>query len=153
LLVNYCPNFQPAYERELQAVAMTRYVESRVDAVDHLNIMGDLDADPFAASVRYLTGRQSLADMSVCYRDAWASAHPAEPGGTFVPEIPLVADWGWPSRRIDYIMVRCPEHGGPSLAIDSCQRLHDRPIDGVWASDHFGLAAADLWPPPKVAWG
>jgi endonuclease/exonuclease/phosphatase family metal-dependent hydrolase len=98
--------------------------------------------------VRYLTGRQSLADMSVCYRDAWASAHPTEPGGTFVPENPLVADWDWPSRRIDYIMVRCLEHGGPSLAIDSCQRLHDRPIDGVWASDHFGLTA-DLLPPPS----
>jgi endonuclease/exonuclease/phosphatase family metal-dependent hydrolase len=77
LLVNYCPNFQPAYEREreLQALAMTSYVEGRVGDVDHVIVMGDLDADPFAASVRYLTGRQSLRDTSVCYRDAWHSAH------------------------------------------------------------------------------
>jgi endonuclease/exonuclease/phosphatase family metal-dependent hydrolase len=154
LLVNYCPNFQPAYEREreLQALAMARYVESRADAVDHLIIMGDFDADPFAASVRFLTGRQSLAEMSVCYRDAWASAHPTEPGHTFVPENPIVADWDWPSRRIDYIMVRCLEHGGPSLAVDSCQLLHDRPVEGVWASDHFGLTA-DLVPPPPLGEG
>jgi endonuclease/exonuclease/phosphatase family metal-dependent hydrolase len=158
LLVNYCPNFQPAYEREreLQAVAMTQYVERRIDKVDHAStvdkvdhaiIMGDLDADPFAASVRFLTGRQSLSDMSVCYRDAWHSAHPTEPGHTFVPENPLVADWDWPSRRIDYIMVRCLEHGGPSLAIDSCERVHDQPIDGVWGSDHFGLTAELTIPP------
>jgi endonuclease/exonuclease/phosphatase family metal-dependent hydrolase len=69
-----------------------------------------------------------------------------------VPENPLVADWDWPSRRIDYIMVRCLEHGGPSLAIDSCQRLHDQPIDGVWGSDHFGLTA-DLTLPPKMEEG
>ncbi|MDG4826462.1 endonuclease/exonuclease/phosphatase family protein [Asanoa sp. WMMD1127] len=150
LLVNYCPNHQPAYEREreLQAVALARYLESRVDAVDHVLILGDFDADPVAASVRFLTGRQSLADLSVCYRDAWDSAHPGEPGGTFVPENPIVADWDWPSRRIDYILVRCLEHGGPSLAIDSCERLHDQPVDGVWASDHFGLTA-DLVAPPR----
>jgi hypothetical protein len=46
----------------------------------------------------------------VCYRDAWASAHPGE-------------------------------HGGPTLAVSSCERVFDRPADGVWASDHSGLTA------------
>ncbi|MBF8185236.1 hypothetical protein ITP53_05695 [Nonomuraea sp. K274] len=49
-------------------------------------------------------------------------------------------------------MVRCLAHGGPSLVIDSCQRVHDQPVDGVWCSDHFGLTA-DLTPSPTVEFG
>src|ERR1051326_534806 len=81
--------------------------------------------------------------VSVCYRDAWESLHPREPSHTFTPENPLMAaaNWDWPFRRIDYLFVRCGEHGGPSLKIASCQRIFDKPINGVWASDHFGLVA------------
>jgi hypothetical protein len=80
--------------------------------------------------------------MSVCYRDAWESAHPDEPGHTFgVPENPLGIDWDWPFRRIDCILVRCGEHGGPTLQITRCERNFDQPVDGVWASDHFGVVA------------
>jgi endonuclease/exonuclease/phosphatase family metal-dependent hydrolase len=39
------------------------------------------------------------------------------------------------------ILARCGEHGGPTLAVSSCERIFDRPADGVWASDHFGLTA------------
>ncbi len=52
--------------------------------------------------------------MSVCYRDAWESAHPGEPGD---------------------------EHGGPTLAVQTCTLAFDEPVDGVWASDHFGVLA------------
>ncbi|MFL5339674.1 MAG: endonuclease/exonuclease/phosphatase family protein, partial [Gemmataceae bacterium] len=61
---------------------------------------------------------------------------------------PLVVDWDWPFRRIDYIFVRCGEHGGPTLAISDCRVIFDGPIDGTWASDHFGVMA-DLVPPPS----
>ena len=44
------------------------------------------------------------------------------------------------TRRIDYIFVRADEHG-PSLEISGCELLFDEPVDGVWASDHFGLVA------------
>jgi endonuclease/exonuclease/phosphatase family metal-dependent hydrolase len=57
----------------------------------------------------------------------------------------------WPFRRIDYVLVRCAEHGGPSLDIADCRRVFDVPsTDGVWASDHFGLLT-DLVANPKVA--
>jgi endonuclease/exonuclease/phosphatase family metal-dependent hydrolase len=107
-------------------------------------LAGDLDADPSAASIRFLTGRQSLHGLSVCYRDAWDSAHPDDAGHTYTPVNPLMVE-DWPFRRIDYILVRCAEHGGPMLAVTDCRRLFDRPVDGVWASDHFGLVA-DLVP-------
>ena len=43
-------------------------------------------------------------------------------------------------RRIDHIMVRCRHHG-PTLDVVACERIFDQPVDGVWASDHFGVVA------------
>jgi endonuclease/exonuclease/phosphatase family metal-dependent hydrolase len=132
-----------AHERELQAVAAARFLDERAGDRDlHVVVAADLDADPAAASTRFWTGRQSLDGTSVCYRDAWESCHADEPGHTFgVPENPLVVDWDWPFRRIDYVFVRCGLHGGPTLEIARCERIFDRPVDGVWASDHFGVVA------------
>jgi endonuclease/exonuclease/phosphatase family metal-dependent hydrolase len=128
-------------------VAAARFLEGLVeDDRPHVVVAGDLDADADAASVRFWTGRQSLDGASVCYRDAWERGHPAEPGATFSPEEnPLVADPDWPFRRIDHVLVRCGEHGGPTLGIERCERIFDAPVDGVWASDHFGVMA-DLSP-------
>jgi endonuclease/exonuclease/phosphatase family metal-dependent hydrolase len=139
-----------AYERELQAVAAARFIDQIVDGREiHVVLAADLDADPESSSARFWTGRQSLDGLSVCYRDAWESRHPDEPGHTFgVPENALVVDWDWPVRRIDYVFVRCGEHGGPTLAIAACERIFDRPVDGVWASDHYGVCV-DLGLPPQ----
>jgi endonuclease/exonuclease/phosphatase family metal-dependent hydrolase len=149
-VVNHKPSWKLnlEYERQLQAVEVARIVERLVIAQEHhVVIASALDADPEAASVRFWTGRQALERTSVCYRDAWESTHPGEPGETFTPHNPLMTDGDWPFRRIDYILVRCGEHGGPSLRIHDCQLAFDQPIDDVWASDHFGLVA-DLvaWP-------
>jgi endonuclease/exonuclease/phosphatase family metal-dependent hydrolase len=108
-------------------------------------LVGDLDATPEAASVRFWRGLQSLGGMSVCYRDAWGSTHPGEPGRTFTAENPLVTaeNWDWElelGRRIDHIFVRCGAHG-PTLNIRACERIFDEQVDVVWGSDHFGLLA------------
>ncbi|MFL5626831.1 MAG: endonuclease/exonuclease/phosphatase family protein [Ktedonobacteraceae bacterium] len=151
LFVNHLPNWQLnfEYERELQAVTAARFLEERASAGSlHVVLAGDFDADPDSASVRFWSGRQSLGGTSVCYRDAWESKHPGDPGHTFTPRNPLVADWDWPFRRIDYIFVRCGDHGGPTLEVSTCTHLFDEPVDGVWASDHFGLVA-DLSMPTR----
>jgi endonuclease/exonuclease/phosphatase family metal-dependent hydrolase len=62
----------------------------------------------------------------------------------------VVADWDWPFRRLDYILVRCGLHGGPTLEVAACGRIFDEPVEGVWASDHFGLVA-DLAVPTRPA--
>jgi endonuclease/exonuclease/phosphatase family metal-dependent hydrolase len=151
LFVNHLPNWQLDFEheRELQTVAAARFVEERARRSSlHVVLVGDFDADPDAASVRFWSGRQSLAGTSVCYRDAWESKNPGDPGHTFTPRNPLVTDWDWPFRRIDYIFVRCGDHGGPTLEVSTCARIFDEPIDGVWASDHFGVVA-DLAVPTR----
>jgi endonuclease/exonuclease/phosphatase family metal-dependent hydrolase len=152
LFVDHVPSWQLDFEREreLQALAAARFVEELVGRRNlHVVFAGDFTADPESASVRFLTGRQSLGGASVCYRDAWESAHPGEPGETFTPRNPLVADWDWPFRRLDYVLVRCGEHGGPTLAIADCSLAFDEPVDGVWASDHFGVVA-DLALPTRA---
>lgn len=146
LLVNHLPDWQldHEHERELQAVVVAKTIEEIVARrTMHVVIAGDLDAEPDAASLRFLTGKQSLAGMSVCYRNAWESTHPGERGHTFTTRSPLVMEtnWDWPNQQIDHILVRCGEHGGPTLAIDACELAFDEPIDGVWASDHFALVA------------
>jgi endonuclease/exonuclease/phosphatase family metal-dependent hydrolase len=128
------------YERELQAVAAARFIDEFIGGRSiHVVLAADLDADPETASARFWSGRQALEGMSVCYRDAWESAHPGDPGHTFTPDNPLVVDWDWPFRRIDYIFVRCGEHGGPTLEVERCERIFNEPVDGIWASDHFGV--------------
>jgi endonuclease/exonuclease/phosphatase family metal-dependent hydrolase len=86
--------------------------------------------------------------MSVCYQDAWEYVHPLDPGYTFDLENPLVRDGEVATavtRKIDHILVRSGLHG-PTLRVADCQRVLDGPVDGVWASDHYGVVA-DLCTP------
>jgi endonuclease/exonuclease/phosphatase family metal-dependent hydrolase len=146
LFVGANPKWELRYEREreLQALLVARFAEHHaLEHGGHVVLAGDFDDVPDAASIRFITGRQSLDGVSVCYRDAWASTHPTQPGHTFTPENPLVRDgetaWDVP-RRIDYIFVRCDNHG-PTLEVARCERLFEAPVDGAWASDHFGVVA------------
>ncbi|HEX6680454.1 MAG TPA: hypothetical protein VF063_07395 [Gaiellaceae bacterium] len=111
------------------------------EAIKTDDYAGDLSSDPDAANVRFITGRQSLERTSACYRDAWEAIHPDERGETSKTENPLVADWDWPFKRLDYVFVRCGDHGGPTLEVAACERIFDHAVDGVWASDHFGVWA------------
>ncbi|GAA4969997.1 endonuclease/exonuclease/phosphatase family protein [Kineococcus glutinatus] len=162
LLVHHKPTWElgRALERELQAVRCARAVEEELAgrgraAPRHVVLLGDLDDPPESASVRFLTGRQSLHGTSVAYRDAWEVTWPDAPGHTFTPANPLVRAGEMPTelgRRIDYVLVRCGAHG-PSLEVARCFRVLDAAVGGVWASDHFGVVA-DLRLPahPPGSW-
>jgi endonuclease/exonuclease/phosphatase family metal-dependent hydrolase len=148
IFINHNPTWEPSREadREREAVRVARAIEAFAGDVSHRIVAGDLDADPGSASIRFWTGRQSIDGLSVCYRDAWEAIHDGERVETFTPENPLVGDPDWPFRRIDYILVRVGDHGGPTLRIEGCRRVFEQPIDGTWASDHFGVAV-DLGEP------
>jgi hypothetical protein len=154
LFAHHKPAYQVGYarERELQAVASARFVETQVAGRDvHVVLLGDFDDTPDSASLRFFTGRQSLDELSVAYRDAWEATHPGEPGHTFTPSNPLVRDGEWSQelgRRIDYVLVRCGIRG-PSLQIADCHRTFDQAVNGVWASDHFGVLADLRVPHPS----
>lgn len=139
-------------EREQQAVLVARAVEEHIGDQDvHAVVLGDLDAAPDSASLRFWRGRQPAQQLSVCYQDAWEYTHPDDPGHTFELANPLVRDGEFAtaaSRRIDHILVRCGLRG-PTLLVTDCRRVLDRPVGGVWASDHYGVVA-DLVASPAL---
>lgn len=147
LVVHHKPNWQLTAEvvRERQATATARWIEELILDRPELPVLvlGDFDGAPDAASVRFWTGRQSLDGFSVRYEDAWAATRPDEPGHTFSPRNPLVPAGEMKlerGRRIDYVLVRSGDHG-PLLEIAGSRIVFDEAVDGIWASDHFGLVA------------
>jgi endonuclease/exonuclease/phosphatase family metal-dependent hydrolase len=147
LFVNHLPSWKPQLEleRELQTLAAARRIDELVTQRPiHVILAGDLDATPDAASIHFLSGLRSSGDLSVYYRDAWESMHPDEPGHTFTLRNPLMMEQSTVrqerSRRIDYVFVRCDENG-PTLPIVACELAFAEPVNGVWASDHFGVVA------------
>lgn len=141
-IANHFPDFQVdhEYERERQtalaAMALRRYAET----TDHVLLMGDLDAEIDSASLRFLAGKQSHAGISVSYANVFDAVHPGEAGHTFTPDNPLCPKH-WPYRRIDHIYIRSGKNGQPTLGIVDCKVILDKPVDGVWPSDHFGVMA------------
>jgi endonuclease/exonuclease/phosphatase family metal-dependent hydrolase len=147
LFVDHLPSWKPQLEleREVQTVRAVRLIEELVARRPmHVVLAGDLDATPDATSIRFLSGLQSLDGTSVYYRDAWAAVHPGDSGHTFTTRNPLMIDESdvrqEVDRRIDYVFVRCDEFG-PTLPIRDCALAFADPVDGIWASDHFGVVA------------
>jgi endonuclease/exonuclease/phosphatase family metal-dependent hydrolase len=144
--------FPSEVEREAQAVLAARALEEHIDDRDvHGVVLGDFDATPDSGSMSFWRGRRSVEGYSVCYQDAWEYLHPDDPGRTFDLENPLVREGEVAtavSRRIDYVLVRAGLHG-PTLQARGCRRILDAPVDGVWASDHYGVLA-DLARPPRT---
>jgi endonuclease/exonuclease/phosphatase family metal-dependent hydrolase len=146
LFVHPSASYQMPFEleRQLEALTTARIVEDLV-GIDcpHVVLAGDFNAAPDTASMRFWRGRQTLDGTGACYVDAWDDVHRGQPGHTFTPENAMMNHNGWPlerGRRIDYIFVRCALQG-PTLRVTGCQRIFDEPVDGVWASDHFGVVA------------
>jgi endonuclease/exonuclease/phosphatase family metal-dependent hydrolase len=100
-------------------------------------IAGDLNASPDDASITHLTRH---------YADAWTVAGRG-PGYTWSVDNPLAAAEidrliGQPGhrRRIDYVLVGCASaHPQAQADIVAASLVCDRPVDGVWLSDHAGV--------------
>lgn len=138
-VANHFPDYQLDHERErrLQTVAVARVLEDVVSkSPGHVIIAGDMDADLGSDSIRFLTGRHVIDDMSVCYRHAWEAVHPGRALITYAPSNPYQQDPDWPFRGIDHVLVRCAATG-PTLLATSCTRVFDLAPDTI--SDHYGL--------------
>jgi endonuclease/exonuclease/phosphatase family metal-dependent hydrolase len=131
--------------RERQAIEVTD-LDARHRATLPTIIAGDLNASPQAASIRYLSGLQTLNGRSVHYHDAWAVAGDG-PGHTWSVDNPAAAAEidqvvGQPAhrRRIDYVFVGSAHaHPQARARIVAAQLVGDGPVDGVWLSDHAGV--------------
>jgi endonuclease/exonuclease/phosphatase family metal-dependent hydrolase len=107
----------------------------------HVVVAGDFSASPDTNAMRFRRGLGSLEGRSIAYRT------PGRPSSATTTDSPsarttLVSGGNWPlklGRRIDYILVHCDENGPPCVYATAV--ASSTSIDGVWASDHFGLTA------------
>lgn len=131
--------------RERQAVAITD-LDARHRSELPTIIAGDLNAIPQAASMRYLTGLQSLCGRSVYYHDAWAIAGKG-PGDTWTADNPnaqsvidQIVRQPDHRRRIDHVLIGSwQSHPNAHCHIAAATVAFNEPVDGIWASDHFGV--------------
>jgi endonuclease/exonuclease/phosphatase family metal-dependent hydrolase len=131
--------------REQQAIALTD-LDARHRQKLPTIVAGDFNATSDAASIRYLRGLQSLQGRSVHYHDAWEIAGDG-PGHTWTTENPntrkvVDAVVRQPERhqRIDYVFIGSwHQHRDAQCQVRSAAVAFDQPIDGVWASDHYGV--------------
>ena len=131
--------------RERQALAITD-LDARHPTSLPTIIASDFNAAPDAASIRYLTGRQSIAGRSVHYHDAWEIAGQG-PGHTWTVENPnargeieQIVRQPRHRRRLDYVFIGS-WHAHPQAHCHVCAAAlaFDQPTDGLWPSDHFGV--------------
>ncbi|MGW7269736.1 endonuclease/exonuclease/phosphatase family protein [Streptomyces sp. NPDC054864] len=134
-------------QRERQALALSDLDARHRTALPTI-MAGDFNADPDSACIRYLTGRQSLSGRSTHFHDAWQVAG-SGPGHTWTADNPRAAEdiellvrQPGHRRRIDYVLVGSPHaHRHAFTRVRSAFLSFDEPVDGVWASDHYGVVA------------
>jgi endonuclease/exonuclease/phosphatase family metal-dependent hydrolase len=103
-------------------------------------LLGDFNAEPESAEIRYLQGLQSLEGRSVAFLDAWRVAGDGGAGHTWSNVNPYAQLYIEPDRRIDYVFAGFPMRDGRGR-IECCRVVCNEPTDGVWPSDHFGVYA------------
>ncbi len=137
--------FDEGHVREAQVREVVARVEAVVQAAPPGGmpaiLVGDFNAEPDSDEIRYLRGLASLGgSRRVYFRDAFAWAGDGSPGHTFSKRNPFAAPLREPDRRIDYIFVRGRQDDtrGEPLEARVC---FDAPIQGTFASDHFGVVA------------
>jgi endonuclease/exonuclease/phosphatase family metal-dependent hydrolase len=101
-------------------------------------VAGDLNAVPDSDELRLLTGRSPGPLRGLVFSDTWPQVRD-DPGHTWVRHNPYLSDATWPQRRLDYVLVSWPRPrplGNPVQAF----LVGDGPVDGIWPSDHLGVA-------------
>lgn len=128
--------------RERQVVALCELALRRAPRGGFPGILvGDFNAEPESAEIRYVSGLQSLAGRSVALLDAWRMAGDGSPGHTWCNRNPHAAQALEPDRRIDYVFTGFPRRGTGIGRIERCRVVCDAPEQGIWPSDHFGVHA------------
>jgi len=116
---------------ERTILAVYRFVQETA-AGEPFAITGDFNAHPDHPWIRFLVGQETLEGQTGAWVDAWAAAHPGDPGYTAV---------AWePYERIDYVLV--PDAGMVRRITIAANRPD---AEGIYPSDHLGLYAELLW--------
>lgn len=133
------------FVREAQVVPLCEMVLRRRPRGGFPPIMvGDFNAEPDSAEIRYVRGFGSADGRSVMFYDAWHVAGDGGPGYSWSNRNAFAAIALEPERRIDYIFSGYPIRTADGYGIGkigTCRVVCDDGPDGVFPSDHFGVYA------------
>jgi len=133
--------FRHGWVRERQVVALCQLALRRRPRGGFPPILvGDMNAEPESAEIRYVSGLQSLEGGSVAFLDAWRVAGDGGPGTTWSNRNSYARKAFEPERRIDYVFAGFPRRDGAGRVLE-CRVVCDAEDAGVWPSDHFGVYA------------
>ncbi|WP_433136390.1 endonuclease/exonuclease/phosphatase family protein [Actinomadura nitritigenes] len=127
-------------QRQAQVRDLAAYVRETAGRDAPAVVAGDFNADPDSDEIRMLTGRAAVGAPGVVFYDAWETAGDGTPGHTWSNANPWTRPVLWPDRRIDHIFSAWPRAGGAGHPVH-CALLGVEPVDGVVASDHYGVLA------------
>ena len=124
-----------------QVVTLAAFVAAQSGSSFPAVVTGDLNAEEDSDEVRRLCGHKTApAATGLVLVDAWRYADPSGPGWTWDTRNPHVKAQFAPDSRIDYVLVGLPCPSGAGRVL-SARRFGAQPVDGVWPSDHAGVAA------------
>lgn len=133
--------FHHGYVRERQVLALADMMEHWRSGVWLPPILvGDFNADPDSAEMRFLCGLQSIDGRSSFFEDAWRVAGNGGSGWTWDNKNPFAALVAEPNRRLDYVLVGLPREDGRG-SIDDCRVVLADARNGIYPTDHFGVCA------------
>ncbi len=128
--------------RERQVLALCDHVRARRPKGGFPPILvGDFNAGPDSAEIRYVSGLQSLEGRSVYFVDAWDVAGEGSDGISWSNRNDHARHWLEPDRRIDYVFVGPPRRPDGLGQVLRCELFGADLVDETWCSDHFGVVA------------
>jgi endonuclease/exonuclease/phosphatase family metal-dependent hydrolase len=135
-------------QREDECVVLDEWLTDLAQGDEWPPILaGDFDATPDAASIRFLTGLQSLQGRSTHWVDTFAVGGDGSPGHTWSSDNPYVAPFAAATfaeprhhRRIDYVFVGSPFKWKPRIVVRSAAVVLTERGDAA-PSDHYGVMA------------
>ncbi len=130
--------------RQKQVIDLCRFINAKRHKNHYWKfppvLCGDFNADFISEEIRMLTGQTTCADGDLVFHDAWTFANSEKVGFTWNNINPHVPETYEPNRRLDYIFTGFAMGRGAGNVV-GCQIVGDKPVDGVWPSDHFALLA------------
>ncbi|MFI5215000.1 MAG: endonuclease/exonuclease/phosphatase family protein [Candidatus Limnocylindria bacterium] len=125
-------------ERQVQAVCelvLRRRLRGGFPSI----LVGDFNAEPESAEIRFVTGLQSLGGRSVAFLDAWRTVGTGD-GITWSNNNVYARANLEPDRRIDYVFTGFPMRSGVGQLLE-CRVVCNDEKNDVWPSDHYGVYA------------
>jgi len=132
--------FDHSYVRQDQVRRLCEFVHGAPARSYPPIVGGDFNAPPDSHEVQMMTGRAAVAAPPLVFYDAWEVAGGGGPGHTWSNANPFAALDLEPDRRIDYLFVGWPKHGGAGHILEARVEAVD-PVDGIHPSDHYAVCA------------